>query len=70
MERAQDYQIIAVGAEIVGAAAATALGRGGHKVLLIERDWREPDRIVGELLQPGRLEALKELGLDREIYSY
>ncbi|KAJ1336901.1 hypothetical protein BSLG_006661 [Batrachochytrium salamandrivorans] len=29
----------------------------------IERDWNEPDRIVGELLQPGGVRALKELGI-------
>jgi hypothetical protein len=29
----------------------------------IERDWSEPDRIVGELLQPGGIHALSELGM-------
>lgn len=28
-----------------------------------ERDLSEPDRIVGELMQPGGYNALKELGL-------
>lgn len=31
--------------------------------LTLERDLSEPDRIVGELLQPGGYNALKELGL-------
>ena len=31
---------------------------------LLERDLSEPDRIVGELLQPGGFRALKKLGLD------
>ena len=35
----------------------------GRKVLLLERDLSEPDRIVGELLQPGGYMALKNLGL-------
>jgi squalene monooxygenase len=30
---------------------------------LIERDLTEPDRIVGELLQPGGVRALEQLGL-------
>ena len=30
---------------------------------MIERDLREPDRIVGELLQPGGYLKLVELGL-------
>lgn len=29
----------------------------------VERDWSEPDRIVGELLQPGGVHALQQLGL-------
>ena len=31
--------------------------------MLIERDLEQPDRIVGELLQPGGYLKLKELGL-------
>lgn len=56
-------EVIIVGAGIVGAAAAHALAADGRKVMLIERDWAEPDRIVGELLQPGGLDSLKSLGL-------
>lgn len=35
----------------------------GRGVLVIERDLAEPDRIVGELLQPGGYLKLVELGL-------
>lgn len=42
---------------------AAVLGRDGRKVLVIERDLKEPDRIVGELLQPGGFEVLQKLGL-------
>ncbi|KAJ3205030.1 hypothetical protein HDU67_009149 [Dinochytrium kinnereticum] len=56
-------EIIIVGAGVVGSALATALGREGRRVTLIERDWKEPDRIVGELLQPGGMKALEKLGL-------
>ena len=31
---------------------------------LLEKSLKEPDRIVGELLQPGGVSALKDLGLD------
>jgi squalene monooxygenase len=48
----------------VGNAVAVALADQGRKVLLIERDWRQPDRIVGELLQPGGVAALQILGLE------
>lgn len=36
----------------------------GRRVHVIERDLTEPDRIVGELLQPGGYLKLMELGLD------
>lgn len=32
--------------------------------MLLERDLSQPDRIVGELLQPGGYLKLKALGLD------
>jgi hypothetical protein len=32
-------------------------------VLLLERDLREPNRIVGELLQPGGVSILENMGL-------
>ncbi|XP_024538071.1 squalene epoxidase 3 [Selaginella moellendorffii] len=54
---------IVVGAGIAGAALAYALGKDSRRVLLIERDCSEPDRIVGELLQPGGYLKLVELGM-------
>jgi hypothetical protein len=36
----------------------------GRRVLLLERDLTQPDRIVGELLQPGGYLMLKRLGLE------
>ena len=33
-------------------------------MLLLERDLTQPDRIVGELLQPGGWMKLKELGME------
>jgi hypothetical protein len=36
----------------------------GRRVLLLERDLTQPDRIVGELLQPGGYLVLKKLGLE------
>jgi len=57
------YDIIVVGAGIAGTATAIAFSRRGRRVLLVERSLREPDRIVGELLQPGGVDALSDLGL-------
>ncbi|WCJ18119.1 squalene epoxidase 3 [Euphorbia peplus] len=55
--------IIIVGAGVVGSSFAYALGKDGRQVQVIERDLNEPDRIVGELLQPGGYIKLIELGL-------
>lgn len=35
-----------------------------------ERDWKEPDRIVGELLQPGGIDALRKLNMLGTIIIY
>jgi squalene monooxygenase len=61
----QVWDLIVVGAGIAGTTFACEQGRQGRKTLLLERDLRQPDRIVGELLQPGGYLALKRLGLER-----
>lgn len=53
-----------MGAGVLGSAMASVLARDGRRVTVVERDMKEPDRIVGELLQPGGYLALKELGLE------
>ncbi|KAL0006508.1 hypothetical protein SO802_014069 [Lithocarpus litseifolius] len=40
----------------------------GRQVHVVERDLSEPDRIVGELLQPGGYLKLIELGLVKLFY--
>ena len=55
--------IVVVGAGVVGAALAYSLGTSGRKVALLERDFDEPDRIVGELLQPGGVRALAKINI-------
>lgn len=60
---ATHFDIAIVGAGPVGASLAYALGRSGRRVAVVERDWTEPDRIVGELLQPGGVRALACLDL-------
>lgn len=55
--------VVIVGAGVLGSALAKALGDQGRSVILLEKSLKEPDRIVGELLQPGGVQALEELGL-------
>nr|KYP34787.1 Squalene monooxygenase [Cajanus cajan] len=62
--RNSDADVIIVGAGVAGAALAYTLGKDGRRVHVIERDLSEPDRIVGELLQPGGYLKLIELGLE------
>jgi squalene monooxygenase len=56
--------VIIVGAGVAGSALAHTLGKEGRRVHVIERDFSEQDRIVGELLQPGGYLKLIELGLE------
>ncbi|KAH9600219.1 Squalene epoxidase [Trypanosoma melophagium] len=60
-----DYDVIVVGGSIAGPTIAKALSDQNRKVLLLERTlFTKPDRIVGELLQPGGVNALKQLHMD------
>ncbi|KAG7261118.1 hypothetical protein CRUP_019339, partial [Coryphaenoides rupestris] len=63
----EDPDLVIVGAGVLGSAMATVLARDGRKVTVIERDLQEPDRIVGELLQPGGFKVLQELGLEASV---
>ncbi|KAI9894595.1 MAG: Squalene epoxidase [Vezdaea aestivalis] len=58
-----EADVVVVGAGIMGCAIAVALGNQGRSVILLEKSLKEPDRIVGELLQPGGVAALERLGL-------
>jgi squalene monooxygenase len=58
-----EADIVIVGAGIVGCAAAVAFGKQGRSVILLEKSLKQPDRIVGELLQPGGVNALEKLGM-------
>lgn len=60
-----ESDVVIVGAGILGSALAITLARQGRSVTLLERSLKEPDRIVGELLQPGGVEALRTLGLEQ-----
>ncbi|EIN06316.1 squalene epoxidase-like protein [Punctularia strigosozonata HHB-11173 SS5] len=66
----EHYDVLIVGAGVAGSALAHALSTLSAtrarplKIALLERSLAEPDRIVGELLQPGGVNALKELGME------
>lgn len=59
--------MIVIGGGLTGAAFAKTQGESGRRVLVIERDLSQVDRIVGELLQPGGVRALRRLGLGAAV---
>ncbi|XP_072045792.1 squalene monooxygenase-like [Amphiura filiformis] len=63
-QNSSNPEVIIVGSGIFGSAMAATLGKDGRRVTVIERDMKEPKRIVGELLQPGGYQALRALGLE------
>ncbi|KAJ7456538.1 squalene epoxidase-domain-containing protein [Mycena latifolia] len=62
------YDVLIVGAGVAGTALAHALATAPRptplRIAVLERSLDEPDRIVGELMQPGGVNALKKLGLE------
>ncbi|KAL2459991.1 Squalene epoxidase 1 [Abeliophyllum distichum] len=70
--------VVVVGAGVAGSALAYSLAKDGRQVHVIERDLTQPDRIVGELLQPGGYLKLVELGMEdcvigidsQQVYGY
>ncbi|KAG9613399.1 hypothetical protein KCU86_g16202, partial [Aureobasidium melanogenum] len=58
-----EADVVIIGAGILGCALAVAFSDQGRSVILLEKSLKQPDRIVGELLQPGGVAALEELGL-------
>jgi len=62
-----NYDVVIVGAGIAGCSFAHSLAARSQKPLkicLLERSLVEPDRIVGEFLQPRGVEALKSMGME------
>lgn len=59
----RNYDVLIVGGGVAGATMAAYLGNHGIKTAVIEKSLAEQDRIVGELLQPGGVQQLRQMGL-------
>ncbi|KAJ2746814.1 Squalene epoxidase [Coemansia sp. BCRC 34301] len=61
----ESYDFIVIGAGPIGASLAFKLSTDhpSQQILVVEKSWDEPDRIVGELMQPAGCQALELLGL-------
>ena len=58
-----EFDICIIGAGMAGATIAAYLAPKGIKVALIDHCYKEKKRIVGELLQPGAVLSLEQMGL-------
>ena len=57
------FDICIIGAGMAGATIAAYLAPKGINIALIDRNYSEKNRIVGELLQPGAVLMLEKMGL-------
>lgn len=57
----EKFDVCIVGAGVAGATLAAWLGKHGIKTMVVERNLGERDVIVGELLQPGGYNILREM---------
>jgi squalene monooxygenase len=69
-QQADSYDICIVGAGVAGATMAAYLADHDFSVAVVERDMREQDRIVGELMQPGGVTQLREMRLEHVLDGY
>lgn len=64
------FDICIVGAGMAGATIGAYLAPKGIKIALIDREYTEKRRIVGELLQPGAVETLKKMNLGHLLEGF
>jgi squalene monooxygenase len=58
-----EFDICIIGAGMAGATIAAYLAPKGIRIALIDQCFKEKKRIVGELLQPGAVLSLQQMGL-------
>ncbi|MDD2737765.1 MAG: FAD-dependent monooxygenase [Methylomonas lenta] len=59
----EKFDICIIGAGMAGATISAYLAPKGIKIALIDQCYKEKKRIVGELLQPGAVLSLEQMGL-------
>ncbi len=64
MKTDQQFDVCIIGAGVAGGVMAAYLGRNGLRVAVVEKNMAEQERMIGELLQPGGVIKLRELGLE------
>ena len=69
METENQYDVCIIGAGVAGGVLAAYLGNNGLKVAVVEKNLAEQERMIGELLQPGGVIKLQELGLEHLLHG-
>ncbi len=69
-QESEIYDVCIIGAGVAGGTLAAYLGKYGIKVCVIEKNLSEQERIVGELLQPGGVQMLKDMGLKELLEGF
>ena len=59
-----NYDVCIIGAGIAGATIAAYLAKQGKNIVIVERNLSERNVIIGELLQPGGVLRLQEMGFE------
>ena len=64
MNKQNQYDVCIIGAGVAGGVMAAYLGGKGMRIAVVEKNLAEQERMIGELLQPGGVIKLRELGLE------
>ena len=70
MQTKKKFDVCIIGAGVAGGTMAAYLGKNGLSVAVVEKNMAEQDRIIGELLQPGGVIKLKEMGLEHLLHGF
>lgn len=65
-----EFDICIIGAGMAGATIAAYLAPKGIRIALIDHSYEEKKRIVGELLQPGAVLSLEQMGLKHLLTGF
>lgn len=65
-----EFDICIIGAGMAGATIAAYLAPKGVRIALIDHCFKEKKRIVGELLQPGAVSSLEQMGLGHLLNGF
>lgn len=65
-----EFDICIIGAGMAGATIAAYLAPKGIRIALIDHCFKEKKRIVGELLQPGAVSSLEQMGLGHLLTGF